>query len=99
MAERKDNKCIRIADTTWLRLLQFMASLTKTELQEFKAGLGELPGRLTVNDAIVVLLDRQDAHRARSAKSSAKKKQEVVDSGDNGDEVASNQNGRAAYAE
>jgi len=85
MAERKDNKCVRIADTTWLRLLQFMAGLTKTQLQEFKAGAGQLPGRVTIDDAIIVLLDREDAHRTRSQKANEKRKKAQVDSGDNGD--------------
>lgn len=77
---REDYKMLRVTPQTWLRLVQFMASLTKTELQQFKAGSGELPGRVTVNDAISILLDRQDAHRARSARSSAKRRQSDVNS-------------------
>lgn len=85
MVERQDSKSVRLTPATWLRLLQFMASLTKAELQEFKAGAGQLPGRITVDDAVSVLLDRQEAHKARSAKSSAKRKQVDVDNVDNVD--------------
>jgi len=79
MAVRKDKRVVRLKEPTYQRLLQFMATLAKSELQEFKAGSGELPGRITVDDAIAVLLDRQEAHKARSQKSSAKRKQVEVD--------------------
>lgn len=88
MAERKDKRVVRLKEPTYQRLLTFMATLAKSELQEFKAGSGELPGRITCDDAIAVLLDRQEAHKARSAKSSAKRKQaevDMVDKVDNGD--------------
>lgn len=82
MAERTDNRVVRLKEPTYQRLLQFMATLAKSELSEFKAGSGELPGRITVDNAVSVLLDRQEAHKARSAKSSAKRKQAVVDTVD-----------------
>lgn len=85
MSTRRDNKSVRINDATWLRLLQFLATLTKSELQEFDSESRELPGRLTMNDAITVLLNRQDAHRNRSQKSNEKRKTPKVDSVDSGD--------------
>lgn len=83
MSQRQDNRVVRLTEATYQRLLVFIAGLTKTAMQDFKAGAGELPGRITVDNAVSVLLDRQDAHKARSARSNAKKKQADVDNVDN----------------
>jgi len=85
MAKRVDETTVRISTATAFRLHQFISTLLRSRLADFKAGKGAYPHRVTANEAIAVLLDRQESHSARSARSNAKRKQADVDNVDNVD--------------
>ena len=78
MANTDGAKFLRVSIETHERLCQFIALLSKSALADFKAGSGALPTRITVDDAIAVLLDRQESHRERSKRANERRKKPDV---------------------
>lgn len=78
MANGKRICMVKLKPETHARLAQFIAALTKARMTGNLELGGFLPAAVSADTAIQILLDRQDAHKERSAKSTAKRKQSEV---------------------
>lgn len=82
MSNKQTWKMVRIREATHIRLCDFIQTLRRAcENGQYEAKNRHLLD-ISLDDAIVALLDRQDNHKKRSRRSAEKRKRATVDNVD-----------------